>query len=183
MRFHIDSDPSRCFVKIGFCLAAWHQRIAADDIGVSRARQYFKEPLRPRAIRGNDFFSVPNAGRNDPIAGNKVWCQTAGNSKTDDARRPLRNGRLQGLAETRRLHAQHRHTRALRDAGLKCQAGNGDDAPFTRHPFPYSFLFTIYPKADPDGQRQYIAGNTENWGFFALSLRTVLCGPRNQAMP
>jgi len=65
------------------------------------------EFLRPFRVSRNSALTIPDGGCDDPISGNKVRIEPAGNSKADDARNARVNRSVQGGGKTRALAANH----------------------------------------------------------------------------
>jgi hypothetical protein len=110
VRFRIDGGRARLGVKPALFQGARDWDINTDNVGVDGARQRFKKPPRPYAIRWKEFLAAPDTSPNNPVAGSEIGRQSTGNSKADDAgSATLDRYCLEGSGELRALLANHRH--------------------------------------------------------------------------
>ena len=83
--FHVDSDRACRSEEMRLFRRRRHHGVGADNIRKHGARKPLGKFLRPFRISRDSAIAIPDGGCDDPIPGNKLRMQPAGNSKADDA--------------------------------------------------------------------------------------------------
>src|SRR5262245_12543443 len=111
--FRVDGRRARLGVKTALFEGARDWDIHSDNVSVDGARQRFKKPPCPYAIRRKEFLAGPDTSPNNPVACSEIGRQSASNSKADNAgSAALDRCCLESSDELRALIANHRHPRA-----------------------------------------------------------------------
>jgi hypothetical protein len=132
--FRVDDRGAGLGVKPALFQGTSDGNIHSDNVRVNGVRERLEQSTCPRFIRRNTLLAGPDTGPDDPVAGNEIGRQSAGDAKADDAGSTSLERRLEGDDELRGLLADHRHSRAQGDTRLQRKRGNGDYVAFTRHP-------------------------------------------------